>query len=159
METSGGGNLPEFYQDFIAPMVTRFACGRPSTDSGPEFIARFPLISPVITEPFMIDWNHLPPPPPFSYLVCPRSYPLFRHPLRVQHPLLPRFKGEVLFAPAIKGNPPPSLLVSFLRYFVVPLIPRWEIPSCLESGAMHVSVGWLAFSSGERVCVDFGPPV
>ena len=59
--------------------------------------------------------------------------------LRVQHPLLPRFKGEVLLAPAIKGNPPPSALVSFLRYFIVPLIPRWQIPSCLESGP---SVCW-----------------
>eukprot|EP00903_Cladosiphon_okamuranus_P014574 g13516.t1 len=49
------------------------------------------------------------------------------------HPLLPRFKGEVLVAPAIKGNPPPSMLVAALRHFVVPLVPKWQIPSCLES--------------------------
>ncbi|CAM9233043.1 unnamed protein product [Hapterophycus canaliculatus] len=49
------------------------------------------------------------------------------------HPLLPRFKGEVLLAPAIKGNPPPPMLVAALRHFVVPLVPRWQIPSCLES--------------------------
>eukprot|EP00752_Nemacystus_decipiens_P009718 g8678.t1 len=49
------------------------------------------------------------------------------------HPLLPRFKGQVLVAPAIKGNPPPAMLVAALRHFVVPLVPRWQIPSCLES--------------------------
>lgn len=52
-----------------------------------------------------------------------------------QHPLLPRFKGQVLLAPAIKGNPPPPMLVAALRHLVVPLVPRWQIPSCLESGA------------------------
>ncbi|CAM9968109.1 unnamed protein product [Ectocarpus sp. 6 AP-2014] len=49
------------------------------------------------------------------------------------HPLLPRFKGQVLLAPAIKGNPPPAMLVAALRHLVVPLVPRWQIPSCLES--------------------------
>lgn len=59
--------------------------------------------------------------------------------LRLQHPLLPRFKGQVLLAPAIKGNPPPAMLVAALRHLVVPLVPRWQIPSCLESGTTEVS--------------------
>lgn len=94
-----------------------------------------------------------PPPPPFLQqththnLFCLSAItPFFVIPIFVQHPLLPRFKGEVLFAPAIKGNPPPSILVAFLRYFIVPLIPRWEIPSCLESGTTYVSVGRVAVS-------------
>ncbi|CAN0278443.1 unnamed protein product, partial [Laminaria digitata] len=50
-----------------------------------------------------------------------------------KHPLLPRFKGEILIAPAIKGNPPSAMVVAALRRLVVPLIPKWQIPSCLES--------------------------
>lgn len=58
-----------------------------------------------------------------------------------QHTLLPQFKGVALIAPAIQGNPPPSPVVAVLRYLVVPLIPRTQIPDMLESG----EEGWVAF--------------
>ncbi|CAM9130735.1 unnamed protein product [Discosporangium mesarthrocarpum] len=49
------------------------------------------------------------------------------------HPLLPRFRGEVLLAPAIKGNPPHPAVVGFLRLCIAPLVPRWQIPQFLET--------------------------
>lgn len=51
-----------------------------------------------------------------------------------QHPLLPRFKGVGLIAPAIQGNPPPAPVVFMLRYLVAPLCPRTQIPDFLDSG-------------------------
>ncbi|CAM9382724.1 unnamed protein product [Ascophyllum nodosum] len=50
-----------------------------------------------------------------------------------QHPLLPRFKGVGLIAPAIRGNPPPSPVIFALRYCVVPFLPRTQVPNFLES--------------------------
>ena len=60
-----------------------------------------------------------------------------------QHTLLPRFKGVGLIAPAIRGNPPPAPVVTALRYFVAPLIPKTQIPDALESG----TTAFLLFSS------------
>ncbi len=54
-----------------------------------------------------------------------------------QHALLPRFKGVCLVAPAIQGNPPPLPVVTALRYLVVPLIPKWQIPNALETGELE----------------------
>lgn len=56
-----------------------------------------------------------------------------------QHPLLPRFKGVCLSAPAIQGNPPPKLVVTLLRYLVAPVIPTKQIPDALESGELGLS--------------------
>lgn len=81
----------------------------------------------------------------------------FLHPLLLspagifvnQHPLLPRFKGVGLIAPAIKGNPPPAPVVAALRYLVAPVIPRRQIPDALESGA--TALFRFFFSCGECV--------
>lgn len=77
-----------------------------------------------------------------SYQTCCRC---FLHPLTCplpsfvhQHPLLPRFKGVGLIAPAIQGNPPPAPVVAALRYLVAPIIPRRQIPDALESGTWAV---------------------
>ncbi|CAM9306043.1 unnamed protein product [Discosporangium mesarthrocarpum] len=53
-----------------------------------------------------------------------------------EHPLLPRFKGAILIAPAIQGNPPPRPVVLALRYLVAPYFPRTELPNMLE--AVHL---------------------
>lgn len=58
-----------------------------------------------------------------------------------QHPLLSRFKGAVLIAPAIQGNPPPPPVVAILRYVVAPLIPKTQIPDMLESGKATLGGG------------------
>ncbi|CAM9755965.1 unnamed protein product [Phaeothamnion confervicola] len=52
---------------------------------------------------------------------------------RAGRPLLPRFQGVILLAPAIKAFPPPAPVVFLLRHLVAPFAPTRQIPNFLES--------------------------
>lgn len=77
----------------------------------------------------------------------PFLFALMSYPINNQHPLLPRFKGACLMAPAIQGNPPPKPVVAVLRHLVAPFFPRWQIPDALESGELALRVHVLVASA------------
>eukprot|EP00904_Undaria_pinnatifida_P006106 jgi/Undpi1/2625/HiC_scaffold_13.g06004.m1 len=75
-----------------------------------------------------------------------------------KHTLLPRFKGVGLIAPAIRGNPPPAPVVTALRYFVAPLIPKTQIPDALESVQIPEEVWKTAEDRAQAKRDEWGNP-